>query len=152
MSPLCSYTKIRLLPDGEHFRLDGDLPAVVIPARNRHGVVCDLVAYAVNNPDQWFLREGDETLLLGARELTGAALMGGTIPLYPRPVDWLEAGGRGICVLRWDVPLLDPLRDVQIDLNHLEAELAEQLDKALRKNFASSLPRIRSPRRRRHAA
>ncbi len=143
MMQLRTISKIQIMPDGEHFRLDGDLPAVIIPASDRSGRLCDFVAYDPNDPDRWYLREGYETPILGARELAGASIGGGPIPLYPRPCDWLDAGGHGVCVLMWDMPLFDLFRDVDIDLSHLEKGLANRLYSRLWENLAKSLPRIR---------
>lgn len=138
----------RISVRGERFVLDrAGSDAIVLPVRDRHGVLSDLCAWRHGTPGRWYLHDG-EAVVLGEQQLAGARIMGGTIPCYPTPAAWQEAAGCGVCVLRWDV-ILAPLFDgTRIDLSHLPAPIATELDARLWGNFRLGLPRIVGGRRR----
>ena len=85
--------------------------AAVTVIHNRYGELCDLVAWLPGEPEAWWLRRGDETPFLGTRNLAMAAYYGDTITLHPTPQDWLLAGRKGVCVLKWSWPLDDLFAD-----------------------------------------
>lgn len=83
-------------PQGEY--------AVIAPVYDRECELADLVAWFPGCPGTWWLRHGAEPLL-GARALAVSAYFGDKIELYARPEAWFLGGGRGACVLRWDIGL-----------------------------------------------
>ncbi len=138
--------------DDGRFRLDGDRDAIAIPVRDRANLISGLVAYFPDRPGVWFLKEGTEPIL-GIRQIAGATIGAGALPLYPTPASWVEAEGAGACILDWTVGLLPIFQDVpEIDLSHLSLSTAEALRARLRLNFAMTLPRITGVRGERHAA
>lgn len=134
-------SKIDLLP-GNRFKLDGDTSAILIPVRDRSGQFFDFVAYEESDPATWYTKAG-EAVLLGARQLAGAALSVSRIPIFPTPQSWLAGGGNGVCVLDWGV-MLAPIFNATggIDLGHLAPDVAVELRKRITANFWESLPRI----------
>ena len=69
-----------------------------------HDVV-DLVAWHPEDPGRWWLRRGDATPIIGARELRIAGHFNTPIELYETPQAWARAGGHGVAVLIWGAPL-----------------------------------------------
>ena len=139
--PLYLTARIDILPDGR-FRLDGDKSAIIVPVRDRHGLICELVAYLDGDPGSWLLKEGDQCPVLGAKELAGAPMVPGPIHLFPTPSDWVDAGGCGVCIIDWDAPLFDLFRDVEIELGHLEDTAQRAMRDRLWGNFKRDMPRI----------
>ncbi len=62
----------------------------------------DLIAFRPNEPSRWWLRRGDAQLL-GEYNLRDWKL--GETVLHATPLDFLQGGGQGVCVLDWR---LDP--------------------------------------------
>ena len=133
---------IRVMPDGQHIRLDGKAAATVMLVRDRHGYPADLVAWLESEPGYWWLREGDETPIVGARQLAGAEMTSAALPIYPTPATWLEAGGDGVCVLDWDMDLAGLFDALTLDVGHLQAGVARALAERLRTNFRTHEPNI----------
>jgi hypothetical protein len=148
--PLYTTAFITVSDDGR-FRLNGDREATIVPVRDRRDRLVDLVAYFRERPGEWFLREGDESPVLGAREIEGANNLGQPIELHPTPQAWLRAGGHGACVLDWDVPL-DGIFESGVTLAHLDPQIRKGLASKLSANFKSWLPRIVGAREARRAA
>jgi hypothetical protein len=96
--PSCDGT-YRSDPEGEW--------AAVTRVHDRHGELVDLVAWYLNEPGNWWLRRGDETPILGSRNLAMAAYYGDAITLHQNPQDWLLAARRGACVIKWSWPLAE---------------------------------------------
>ncbi len=150
--PLYLTARIDVLPDGR-FRHEGSKPAIIVPVRDRHGLICELVAYLDGDPGSWLLKEGDQCPVLGAKELAGAPMVPGAIELSPTPADWVAAGGCGVCIIDWDAPLFDLFRDVEIELRHLDSAVQRAMRERLWQNFRQDIPRIRGGGKRgRHAA
>ena len=118
---------IRVMPDRQHFLLDGEDLAALIPVRDRYGYPVDLVAWIEGEPEHWWLREGDETPILGARQLAGAEMTAAPLPIYPTPANWAASGGDGVCVLDWDMDLVGVFDGLTLDVGHLPMEVAEAL-------------------------
>ena len=58
--------RIRVSPGGCAFSLGGDDKSSSLFVRDRHGLPVDLVAWLIDEPGEWWMREGDETPILGA--------------------------------------------------------------------------------------
>jgi len=72
------------------------------PAVPGWSLIEDLVAFQPGNPCRWWLRRG-AVQLLGEHNLRSWKL--GETVLHATPLDWLQSGGEGVCVLDWK---LDP--------------------------------------------
>ena len=131
-APLSMHARIRGHADGRfEFDEKGDMAAVV-PVRDAEGWITDAVAWRSDNPGRWWVRFG-EAVVLGAQALAIAAYEGEGIALLSTPERWLAADGgpcirapgqcqhecltcsmvRGVCVLRWDVPIRTLFEDVK---------------------------------------
>ena len=107
MSALLSMVRIETNTDG-HFEFAPNGESVILTrVHDRHGEVVDFVAWRPDEPGSWWLRRGDETPILGARNLAMAAYYGDPITLHPTPQDWLLAGWKGACIIKWSWPLDD---------------------------------------------
>ena len=111
-------------PEGE--------PAAIARIYDRNDELVDFVAWHPDNPGIWWLRNGDETPLLGTRNLAMAAYYGDPIRLYSTPQDWLIAGRKGACVVKWDWPLNDLFYGVG-DVECSSAPLQRKLIASLRR-------------------
>ena len=134
--------RIQVMSDDETFRLDGGDKALSLFVRDRYGHPADLVAWFNDRPGEWWLRKGDETPVLGARQLAGSEMTAAPLPIYPTPLAWLEAGGDGICILDWDMKLAWLFDGLTLDVGHLQLHVAQALAERLRTNFRSFEPRI----------
>ncbi len=87
---------------------DGE-PRLIVAVREK-GVLVDLVAMSSSERDSWALRTGAGWLL--GYEHFHAAQLGGEdrLRLFGNPVEWMAAGGEGICVLDWSRTALSALR------------------------------------------
>ena len=72
----------------------------------------DLLAWLPDKPGTWWMWRGDETPILGSRNLAMAAYHGDSITLHQNPHEWLLGGRRGACVIKWGWPLGDLFADV----------------------------------------
>jgi hypothetical protein len=133
---------IQVLPDGQRFCLDGDDPALVLIIRDRYDLPADLVAWKEGDQGTWWLREGNEVLILGARQLAGAEMTAAPLPIYPTPDAWTSAEGDGVCVLDWDQDLAWLFQGLTLDVGHLDPGVAQALAKRLRENFHTHEPKI----------
>ena len=87
------------------FDAGGDLAAVSRVHDSDHDLA-DFVAWFVDRPGQWWLRNGD-VAVLGSHELAVAAWGRGVIRIHETPEEWFRGGRHGVCVLLWDAPLDD---------------------------------------------
>ena len=124
--------------------------AAIVPVRDRYSNLCDLVAWLPDEPQRWWLRNGDETPILGTEALALAAWDGRSIDLHSTPEHWLLAKSgtcirppgvctvecdtcalpRGACVLRWDLDLrelFEGVTRVNCDCPELERRLLRSL-------------------------
>ncbi len=136
---------IRVMPDGQHFRLDGKAAATIMLVRDRHGYPADLVAWLESEPEYWWMREGDETPILGASQLVGAEWVGFPLSIYPTPAAWAASGGEGVCVIDWDMNLLHLFDGLDLEVGHLPLGHARRLAQRLRDNFRDHEPKIIEP-------
>jgi hypothetical protein len=88
-------------PDGKR--------ALVVPVYEDWQLL-DLVAFSTSNADDWLLRTG-----LG----TALGLFDGwhhywpeVVKLHQSPLQWLQAGGEGLCVVDWSAPDIHRLNDL----------------------------------------
>ena len=94
--------------------------------------IVDLLAWLPDAPGNWWMRRGDETPILGARALALAVFYGDPITLHQNPQEWLAAGRRGVCILKWSWPLdnlFEGVGAVECD----SPQLQERFVKALRR-------------------
>ena len=137
--------RIRVSPDGRTFNLGGDDKAASLFLRDRRGLPVDLVAWREDAPGEWWMREGDETPIVGARQLAGAEWVGFPLSIYPTPAAWAASGGDGVCVIDWDMNLLHLFDGLDLDVGHLQLATARSLAQRLRDNFREYEPKIIEP-------
>ncbi len=134
--------RIRVSPDGCTFYLGGDDKSSSLFVRDRRGLPVDLVAWREDAPGEWWMREGDETPILGAGQLAGAEWVGFPLSIYPTPAAWAASGGDGVSVIDWDMNLLHLFDALTLDVGHLRADVARALAGRLRTNFRTHEPKI----------
>lgn len=111
--------------------------SALIPVRDRWGEIVDAVAFFPDESDQWWLRFGDETPILGAEALAYASWERQPLMLWETPLQWLLEHRCGSVVLDWGVdlrPLLEEIPEVTCQ--------SEALSDRLRKNFLDFGPRL----------
>lgn len=125
-------------------------PATILAVRDADSRIVDAVAWWPDTPGRWWLRDG-EAVVLGSQALNVASCEGATIALHSTPARWLAAPSgpcirepgrcehecptceltRGVCVLRWDVPIRTLFDDVSAITCDCPA-LAQRLTRGLR--------------------
>lgn len=109
----------------------GDGPLHVLTPVYEGGEVIDLIAWRSERPMDWAWRTG-LGWALGADEIRRDYWPGDPpLQLHATPLDWLRAGGLGLCVLDWEADELEGLRHVHA----IEADewIAVRLRRALSK-------------------
>lgn len=105
--------RVTLSRDGSRWEPGGPDGRLLIGAVDA-GALVDVVAVSTSHPDQWALRTGHGWALgCEAIERVHAALAEERRPvlaLHANPIDWLRAGGEGVCVLDWSRAALAELR------------------------------------------
>lgn len=92
------------------FQLDeGGNRALVVPVYEGDELV-DLVAFFTSTPEQWSLRLG-VGWALGLEESLERYRWGDPLPIHKTPLEWLRAGGDGLCVVDWSSPEVKTLAD-----------------------------------------
>ncbi len=134
--PCFGRAKIQPLASGNYRLSDNGQWAVVLEARDRFDEIVDLVAWSPDDPSHWWLRDGDETPLLGARALAFAADCHEPVTLLPTPEAWLFAvserpKGRVVCILDWGVDL-GPLFDGVLRVECQGPDLQKRFQQGLR--------------------
>lgn len=69
------------------------------PAWGSHGLI-DLVAWFPRRPDRFWTHSGDAWAM--GEHLAEPWWLEEPIQIWRRPLDWLRAGGSGLCVLEWE--------------------------------------------------
>ena len=111
--------------------------AALIPVRDRWGEIVDAVAFFPDESDQWWLRYGDETPILGAEALNYAEWERQPLMLWETPLQWLLHHRSGSVVLDWGVDLRPLLEEIPAVTCQSEA-----LSDRLHKNFLDFGPRL----------
>ncbi|MCZ6446751.1 MAG: hypothetical protein O6831_00760 [Alphaproteobacteria bacterium] len=125
-----------------HFRLGGDQDALSLTVRDRYGWPEDIVAWLKGQPGKWFLHDGNNIPILGAKQLAGAEYAGFPLTVYPTPLAWAEDEGDGVVILAGGVNLIHLFDGLTLDLGHLPSATALELGQRLRDNFRSYEPAI----------
>lgn len=127
--------ELYILGDGE--------PHLVLPVYEI-GELIDLVAFRSGDPERWLLRSG-YGWALGLEEGLGRHTWGDHVPLSVSPLEWLQRGAQGLCVLDWSAPELHYLNDI----GHLVCS-SDRLSKHLRAALAKPVrfPKISIEERR----
>ncbi len=111
--------------------------AALIPVRDRWGEIVDTVAFFPDEPEQWWLRFGDETPILGAEALNYAECDSRPLMLWETPLQWLLQRRKGAVVLDWGVDL----RPVFQDIPTVDSQSTALSDR-LQQNFLEFGPRL----------
>jgi hypothetical protein len=92
--------QIDLSRDGERFAIGGPNGRLLLVVRDQFGVVVDVVALLLEHPREVasFVDGGDGVLGLWSLPHPGEA---GRVAMFETPMDWLRAGGKGLCVYDW---------------------------------------------------
>ena len=138
-------------------------PHLILPVVE-DGVLVDLCAVRTSDPSNWMLRTGNGWSLgleQGLNRWTWYApasvdsagkvrhQVGKPAHVFSKPIDWLQGGGEGLCVLDWsaaEVRYLDVLPEVTCS----DSETALLLEQALRRPVR--LPNIKVMEVAQHAA
>lgn len=87
--------------DGLYILGEGE-PHLVLPVIDQ-GELVDLVAFRSSDPNRWLLRRG-VGWALGLESGLERHTWGDPVPLAVSPLEWLQQGADGLCVLDWDAP------------------------------------------------
>lgn len=79
----------------------GGVQALVLPVMDGPELI-DMVAFSPLSPDQWYLRRGDGRILGSGSGMADWDTGIEEIRIFATPMEWMMAGGEGICVLTWD--------------------------------------------------
>lgn len=93
------------------------------------GELIDLLAVSTADPDDWWLRTG-LGLSLGLYDGWEPWRWREVVPVHRNPLQWLQAGGDGLCVTNWAAPELYLLNDLAA-LSVTDATLAAKLREAV---------------------
>ena len=107
----------------------GDGALHVISPVYADGEIIDLLAWRSGAPGNWAWRTGIGWAL--GSDMLLPRWDSDPMRIFATPLEWLSAGGEGICILDWDAPELDGLRA----LENIEADewIAQRLTRALSK-------------------
>ena len=111
--------------------------AALVPVRDQWGEIVDAVAFLPDEPEQWWLRFGDDTPILGAQALGHAAWERQPLMLWETPEQWLLNHRRGAVVLDWGIDLRSIFDDVPAIVCQSRA-----LSDRLKENFLAFGPRL----------
>ncbi|MBK9661479.1 MAG: hypothetical protein IPO68_16530 [Chitinophagaceae bacterium] len=107
-------------------------PYYLTIAVNEAEAVTDIVAFAPDKPNEWFLRRGS-AWALGMDHINGALAWPDTVvSLSATPLDWLRADMWGACVLDWTTDAIDTIRalqEIEVSSPKFAAALRLQLSK-----------------------
>jgi hypothetical protein len=110
--------------------------SIIVPAHDEEGALCDLIAFRSDKPLAWLGRTG-AAWCLGADCLSDYLMDGALVRLRATPLDWLKAGGHGLCVVDWSAPEVRQLSHLA-NIDCPDARLASRLRSAI----AATMPRI----------
>ena len=128
--PTWGADRIKPSSDGIYKPDPAGEPAIILAVVDSNDRWCDTLAWFYDDPSKWWCLFGDETPVLGAENLGVAAFCGHPIVLHATPQDWLLAGGKGACVIRWGAylrELFDGIPAVRCDSPALRARLQNAL-------------------------
>ena len=130
--PTWGAARIKPSSDGTYKPDPAGEPAIILAVTDSLDRWCDILAWFCDDPSKWWCLRDNETPVVGAGNLGVAAFYGGPIVLHSTPEQWLLAGGRGACVIRWDMPLTEIFEGVsRVDCDN--PELRQCLLRALRR-------------------
>ena len=104
--PHCSLVGVaRIEIDGQYYQpVPEGHPAIIIPVSYDYAPGCldplDLIAFTPARPDRWYHRTGWGDVL-GEDAIERAWLLEQPLTMHATPLDWLQAGGHGTCILDW---------------------------------------------------
>ena len=92
--------QIDLSRDGSSFAIGGPNGRLLVVVRDGSGAVVDVIAFTLDQPREvaCLLDGGDGMLGLWSLPHPGEA---GRVAMFEHPLDWLRAGGKGLCVYDW---------------------------------------------------
>lgn len=100
-------------------------------------VLADIVAWPPDNPTVWWHRT-NESSMLGRQHLVWALEDGKPLAIHATPLDWVKAGGDGVCILHADgVAELFGVRELRI--------ADEMTAKRIYSDLKRLVPKIRVP-------
>lgn len=96
--------------EDELYYLSDGSPHLILPVYEEEELV-DLCAFQSRNPTKWLLRVGSGWAL-GLEHGLGRHTCGDPVPLAVSPLEWLQRGAEGLCVLDWSAPEVHYLNDI----------------------------------------
>ena len=97
---------------------DGQAPSFDNP--DLSAALIDILAFRLEEPTIWWLRNGAPHLVLGRNHLITAMLDGTAVQLHSTPLEWLQAGCEGVCLLDLADSYQEAVR-TRVHLTDLEA-------------------------------
>lgn len=105
-----ALARVDVSRDGSRFSFGGPDKRLILAVRDGTGGVVDLVALSSARPDEWALHLGHADFLGTDCLEQAVAANWRHLRVFPTPMAWLRAGGRGVCVLDWNIHALNALR------------------------------------------
>lgn len=103
--------KVEPVDGGLYTPSSSGVPAMIVPVFEG-GDLIDLLAFRTAEPEHWWLRKGLGGLL-GLWSGWGKHEWADSVRLHATPLEWLQAGGEGLCVVDWDAPELHRINTFQ---------------------------------------
>ena len=103
-------------------------------------MVDELVAIRTRKPGDWLVRRGDCPILgwgLNENLIDYSAALKEPIAVYETPLPWLQSGGRGICIIDWELDPRHKLAGLKFacQTTKLEDDLKQRVCKAALAKF-----------------
>lgn len=92
--------QIDLSGNGKRFALGGPDGRLLLVVRDDAGFPIDVIAFRIDAPAELAVLDGSDSGILGEWNLPRGR-DAARIAMFETPLDWLRAGGRGICVYDW---------------------------------------------------
>lgn len=97
------------------FDLDAGEAHLLVAVRE-DGEIIDICAFKTSAPDEWGLWNGQGWALGHEHYAKARDGLANRVCIFATPMDWLRAGGKGLCVLEWDAVALGALRGLGADV------------------------------------
>lgn len=106
-----SFAGVTIEAGGARWSADGPERRLLLAVREQDQLV-DVAALSSTAPDEWALLTGEGAMLGLERVIACQCGLADRLRLFATPLDWLRAGGAGVCVLDWGAAALGWLRGV----------------------------------------
>lgn len=87
--------------NGKFRRLFRGERAIILPVFGAAGYLTDLIAFRLSTPRSFWGFGAGGFAALGENEIERADFFGEPLQVYETPLQWLQAGRKGCCILNW---------------------------------------------------